>query len=92
MQGLGTRKSKNPEGSEIKLYERSITIKLVDGKAQLFWKQYMRDKDLKPSKDRRWPVFHGDVSNLSVLRTMPIKPISGFDQVMEHVMVSFTLP
>ncbi|KAA6418480.1 MAG: hypothetical protein FRX49_11536 [Trebouxia sp. A1-2] len=86
LQGLGTRKSKNPEGSEIKLYERSITIKLVDGKAQLFWKQYMRDKDLKPSKDRRWPVFHGDVSNLSVLRTMPIKPISGFDQVMEHVM------
>ena len=75
-------------GLKSKLRVHSITLKHIDGKAQLFWKQFMRDTELQPRENEGWPLFFKDVLDRTELQIMPTKPISGFDKVQEHVEVS----
>lgn len=72
----------------IKLRVHSLLIKLVNGKACVFWKQFMRDEVWLPEDGVGWPVFKENVDlDLGTLTAMPTKPISGLLEVEKRVKV-----
>ena len=72
----------------IKLRVHSLLIKLQDGKACVFWKEFMRDNIWLPEDGVGWPVFKDGVDlDLSSLEPMPTGPISGFADVEKRLQV-----
>lgn len=73
----------------LKLRVHSFLIKPQDGKACVFWKEFMRDKTWLPEDGKGWPVFKEGVDlDLSSLEPMPTRPISGFAEVEKRLQVS----
>lgn len=74
----------------IKLRVHSLLIKLHNGRACVYWKEFMRDETWLPEDGVGWPIFKEDVDlNLSTLQTMPTLPITGFAEVEKRIKVDF---
>ena len=72
----------------IKLRVHSMLIKLVNGRACVFWKQFMRNDVWLPEDGVGWPVFKENVDlDLNKLTAMPTKPISGLPEVEKRIKV-----
>ena len=72
----------------IKLRVHSLLIKLHNGKACVYWKEFMRDDTWLPEDGVAWPVFKENVSpNLDTLEAMPTKPIARLVEVEKRVKV-----
>ena len=72
----------------IKLRVHSLLIKLHNGKACVYWKEFMRDDTWLPEDGVGWPVFKENVSlSLDTLEAMPTKPIAGLVEVEKRVKV-----
>ena len=91
--GLGTNhftKVDEETGAKevIKLQVHSLLIKLVDGKACVFWKEFTRDDIWLPQDNLSWPVFKEDVNlDLSTLAAMYTLPISGLTDIEKRLQV-----
>ena len=72
----------------IKLRVHSLLIKLHNGKACVYWKEFMRDDTWLPEDGVGWPVFKENVSlSLGILEAMPTKPIARLVEVEKRVKV-----
>ena len=72
----------------LKLRVHSLLIKLHDGKACVYWKEFMRDKTWQPENGSGWPAFKEGVDlDLASLQPMPTPPINGFADVEKRVLV-----
>ena len=90
--GLGTSHftSTDDQGNTecMKLRIHNVTLKKVDGRVCLFYKQFMRDKELLPKGGKGWPVFKDNADlDLSGLTIMPTKPVTQFDEVEKRLKV-----
>lgn len=96
--GLGTThftEVDNVSGAKevIKQRVHSLLIKNHNGRACAYWKQFMRDDIWQPEDGVGWPIFKDNVDlDLSALKAMPTKPITGLVEVEKRVKVSCTPP
>ena len=72
----------------MKLRVHHITLKKINGRVCLFYKEFMRDQDLLPKGGRGWPVFK-DNSDLDLrqVTVMPTKPIAQLEDVERRLKV-----
>lgn len=91
--GLGTThfaevNEMNGAKEVIKLRVHSILIKMHNGRACVYWKEFMRDDIWLPEDGVGWPVFKENVDlDLETLTAMPTKPITGLVEVQKRVKV-----
>lgn len=72
----------------MKLRIHHMTLKKVDGRVCLFYKQFMRDKELLPKGGKGWPVFKDNADlSLTGLKVMPTKPVTQFEEVEKRLKV-----
>ena len=73
----------------IKLRVHSLLVKMHNGRACVYWKEFMRDETWLPEDGVGWPVFKENVDlDLETLTAMPTKPNSGLGEVEKRVRVS----
>ena len=73
----------------IKLRVHSLLVKMHNGRACVYWKEFMRDDTWLPEDGVGWPIFKENVDlDLETLTAMPTKPISGLGEVEKRVRVS----
>ena len=72
-----------------KLRVHSLLVKMHNGRACVYWKEFMRDDTWLPEDGVGWPIFKENVDlDLETLTAMPTKPISGLGEVEKRVRVS----
>jgi hypothetical protein len=91
-QGLGTThmnltdEKGNMEALKFRIHH--MTIKIVNGKACVFYKEFMRDEHLLPGDGQGWPVFLDGASlDLSELVVMPTLAVANMVEIEKNIKV-----
>ena len=92
-QGLGTthmtvKDNKTGRMESLKFRIHHMTLKMLNGRVCVFYKEFMRDKNLLPGDGNGWPIFlEGANLDLAGLTTAPTLPPANLEETKKNIRV-----